>query len=445
MSTRLGGALAEHLRRHLAPGQLNFVLVEGVPASVAEGMSRAWDGSLPRLAVVSPEPGRFGEHALTEVSGTRLRNQPGTSGVVLVLCDGEQVPDRQSLNLFESVSPSVLLDTAEGMGILSQQHPAVDLDGPARAVREAVVQAGVASRPSAVAVAAYLDRLAAGEDPLRALPAIGAFTDQSPTGERTDSARVGDNLALAARRTSEELLRPSAYADLRRRAERVLARRPGLPDHAAVLAMADDVMGKLQAGSADLLDTLRFDEAREILEQRPEALGPVVRREIDQYRAGLLPGSQAEGLPWKVYEKRADELGRGAGQRDAARELCDLDDAQQRQVFTKPTRAKLERLLRDKSVNGSSPSCPEAAIVRAAQQLGGLIQRVQVLSPNPPAANSAAAINRSGAGRILTLACARLRLGGLFHEWDWGGGEVDGLMLRAAEELGDETYHERVS
>lgn len=439
MSIRLGAALAEHLRRHLTPGERNFVLVEGVPASVAEGMSRVWDASLPRLAVVSPEPGRFGEHALTEVSGTRLRNQPGTSGVVLVLCDGEQVPDRQSLNLFESVSPSVLLNTAEGMGILSQQHPAVDLDGPARAVREAIVQAGVASRPSTVAVAAYLDRLAAGEDPLRALPAIGAFTDQSPTGERTDSARVGDNLALAARRTSEELLRPSAYADLRKRAERVLTRRPGLPDHAAVLATADDVMGKLQAGSADLLDTLRFDEAREILEQRPEVLGSVVRREIDQYRAGLLPGSQAESLPWKVYEKRADELGRGAGQRDAARELCGLDDAQQRQVFTKPSRAKLERLLRDKSVNGSSPSCPEAAIVRAAQQLGGLIQRVQVLSPHPPAANSAAATNRSGAGRILTLACARVRLGGLFHEWDRFGGEVDGLMLRAAddEDLGD--------
>lgn len=439
MSTRLGAALAEHLRRHLAPGQRNFVLVEGVPASVAEGMSRAWDGSLPRLAVVSLEPGRFGEHSLTEISGTRLRNQQGARGVVLVLCDGEQVPDRQSLNLFESVSPSVLLETAEGMGILSQQHPAVDLDGPARAVREAIVQAGVASRPSAVAVAAYLDRLAAGGDPLRALPAIGAFTDQSPAGERTDSARVGDNLALAARRTSEELLRPSAYADLRKRAERVLARRPGLPDHAAVLAAADDVMGKLQAGSADLLDALRFDEAREILEQRPEALGSLVRREIDQYRVGLRPGSQAEGLPWRVYEKRADELGRGAGQRPAARELCDLDDAQQRQVFTKPTRTKLERLLRDKSVNGSNPSCPEAAIVRAAQQLGGLVQRVQVLSPNPPAANSAAATNRSGAGRILTLACARLRLGGLFHVWDRGGGEVDGLMLRAAddEDLGD--------
>ncbi len=48
MSARLGAALAEYLRRHLARGQGNFVLVEGVTSDVAEGMSRAWDDSLPR-------------------------------------------------------------------------------------------------------------------------------------------------------------------------------------------------------------------------------------------------------------------------------------------------------------------------------------------------------------------------------------------------------------
>jgi hypothetical protein len=438
MSGRLGAALAEHLRVHLTRGQSNFVLVEGVAADVAEGMSRAWDDSLARLAIVSPEPGRFGHHALIDVSGTQLRNQPG-SGVVLVLCDGEQVPDRQSLNLFESVSPSILLDSAEGMSILSQQKPPVDLDGPVRAVREAIIQADAANRPSAISVAAYLDQLASGEDPLRALPAIGAFSDHVADGERIDSGRVSDNLALAARRTSEDLLKPTSFADLRRRAERVLAQRPGLHSRAEVLQAADAVMAQLQAGSADLLSSLRFDEARQILEQRSEALSAVVHREINQFRASLLPNSQASMLPWNVYEKRADELGRGAMQRAAAQELCDLDDAQQRQVFTKPTRNKLERLLRDKSVNGSNPSCPEAAIVRAAQQLGGLIERVQVLDPKPPTPNTPAATNRTGAGRIITLACARLRLGGLMHAWDRTGGDVDGLLLRAAddEDLGD--------
>ena len=436
MSARLGGALAEHLRRNLTPGARNFVLVEGVPTSVAEGMSAAWDGGLPQLAIVSASPARFGSHAMRDVSGTQLRNQ-SDGGVVLVLCDGEQVADRQSLNLFESVSPSVLLDTAEGMGILSQQSPAVGLDGAPRAVREAINQAPVSARPSAPAVAAYLDRLAAGDDPLDALPTLGAFADRMPPGARVDSERIGDNLALAARRTSDELLKPTAYADLRKRAESVLSRRPEVGATGAAAA-ADAVMAQLQAGSADLLRTLRFDEAREIFEQRPQNLADTVRQEMDIFRSGLDAGSQAASLPWHTYELRAEELRRGSGQRDAAQELCDLDDAQQKQVFTRPTRRKLERLLRDRAVNGSNPSCPEAAIVRAAQQLGGMVERVQVLSPQPPA-SAAAATNRTGAGRILTLACARLRLGALMRKWEVSGGEVDGLLLRAADDgdLGD--------
>jgi len=392
-------------------------------------MAKVWDDSLPRLAVVSSEPQRFGQYALGEVSGTHLRNRQDTRGVVLVMCDGEQVPDRQSLNLFESVSPSVLLDSAEGMGILSQQQPPVALDGPARAVREAINQADAATRPSAVAVANYLDRLADGEEPLRALPALGAFTDGAPSGSRTDSERIADNLALAARRTSEDLLKPSAYVDLRRRAERVLGRRQGLSDKTDLAAAADGVMTMLQSGSAELLTALRFDEAHEILEQRAQDLVAIVRSEIAAYRAGLAPGSQAMGLPWHTYEARAEALRRGAAQRAAARDLCDLDDAQQQRVFTRPTRSKLERLLRDKAVNGSNPSCPEAAFIRAAQQLGGLIDRIQVLSPLPPSGTSTA--NRTGAGKLLTLACARLRLGALMRQWDRAGGEVDGLLLRA--------------
>lgn len=436
MSARLGGALAEYLRRNLTEGERNFVLVEGVPTSVALGMSAAWDQSLPQLAVVSSSPARFGLHAMGEVSGTHLRNQ-SDGGVVLVLCDGEQVADRQSLNLFESVSPSVLLESAEGMGILSQQAPAVGLDGTSRAVREAINQAPVGVRPSAPAVAAYLDLLARGEDPLDALPTLGAYADRMTPGARVDSERIADNLALAARRTSDELLKPTAYADLRRRAESVLSRRSEVGATRAAEA-ADAVMAQLQAGSADLLRTLRFDEAREIFEQRPQNLADSVRQEMGIFRSGLDAGSQAAGLPWDIYERKAEELRRGSDQRDAAQDLCDLDDAQQRRVFTRPTRRKLERLLRDRAVSGSSPSCPEAAIVRAAQQLGGMVERVQVLSPQPPTSGTAAS-NRTGASRILTLACARLRLGALMRKWDASGGEVDGLLLRAADDgdLGD--------
>lgn len=432
MSTRLGSALAEHIRRRLNESESDsgYILVEGVPASVAEGMVRAWDSFLPQLAIVSVERQRFGQYALHDVSGTYLRNRADTHGVVLVMCDGEQVPDRQSLNLFESVSPSALLDTPEGMAILSRQTPAVTLDGPARSVREAINQASAATRPSAIAVASYFDQLAAGADPLAALPVLGAFIDAVPPSGRVDSDRIGDNLALARRRTSEDLLKASVYADLRLRTQRVLKRRPSLSSPNDLVAAIDQVMTMLQSGSNELLTTLYFDEAREILEQRAQDLVTAVRQEIAEYRAGLQSGSQASGLPWDIYESRAVALRRGAAQRDAARELLDLDTAQQQQLFTRETRIKLERLLRDKAVNGSNPSCPEAAFIRAAQQLGGLINRIEVLAPTPP--TGTARTNRTGAGKMLTLACARLRLGWLMREWDRADGEVDGLLLKAA-------------
>ncbi|MGY1737023.1 helicase HerA-like domain-containing protein [Geodermatophilus sp. SYSU D00684] len=433
MSQRLGAALAAHIRR-MPGGAAKFVLVEGVPVSLAEGMAGAWGDDLPPLAVVSAEPGRFGPYALADTSGTALRNrrgEAGARGVVLVLCEGEQVPDRQSLNLFESVSPSVLLEGPAGLGLLAQQQPAVALDGPARAVRDAIARAGIASRPSAAAVASYLDRLAAGEPPLQALPVLGAFRDLS-AGDRVEGDRIGDNLALAARRTSEDLLRPAAYPDLRRRTETVLARRPGLRgDKGAITVAADEVMRALQVGDDRLLTLLQYDEAKEILEQKSQDLVGAVTAALNDYQNGLPPEGQAAALPWDNYLRRAQSLRRAAEQKQAAQELLDLDEAQRRAIFPRTTRTKLERLLRDKAINGSNPSCPEAALVKATQQLGGLIHRVQVLSPLPPASQ---ANNRSGAGRVLTLACARLRLGALMRRWDRTGGEIDGLLLQRADE-----------
>ena len=432
MSRRLGAALAAHIAR--LPGAARFVLVEGVPVELAEGMASAWTDDLPPLSVASAEPGRFGAHALAGASGTSLRN-PRTDGeargVVLVLCEGQQLPDRQSLNLFESVSPSQLLDTPAGLALLAAQDPAVPLDGPAHAVKSAIAQAGAASRPSAAAVAAYLDRLAAGEDPLRALPALGAFADHA-AGGRVEATRIGDNLQLAARRTSEDLLRPRDYADLRRRAETVLGRRPGLQGQPAdAQAAADEIMALLQSGSDQLLERLQYDEAREILEQKAQDLVGSVVAALSDYRRGLPPDGQSAGLPWEGYERRAHALRPRDEQRQAAQDLLDLDDAQQRRIFARPLRVKLERLLRDKAVNGSSPSCPEAAMAKAAQQLGGLIQRVEVLAPRP---RSGRGRNSSGAARALTLACARLRLGALMRSWDIADAEIDGLLLQPADE-----------
>lgn len=432
MSRRLGAALASHIGR--MPGQARFVLVEGVPTELADGMAAAWNDALPPLRVVSDEPGRFGAQALVGASGTAMRNQREAGearGVVLVLCEGQQVPDRQSLNLFESVSPSQLLDSATGVALLAAQAPAVPLDGPARAVREAITQAGAASRPSAASVAAYLDRLGAGEDPLRALPALGAFADHA-AGVRVEGSRIGDNLQLAARRTSEDLLNPRDYADLRRRAETVLRRRPALRDDAAAATgAAEEIMTLLQSGSNELLSRLQYDEAREVLEQKSQDLVGLVATALSDYQRRLPPEGQAAALPWDAYERRAQALRRGADQRPAAQDLLDLDDAQQRRIFARPLRAKLERLLRDKAISGSAPSCPEAALVRATQQLAGTIDRVEVLGPFPPTGRSH---NRSGAARVLTMACARLRLGALMRRWQDTGGEIDGLLLQDADD-----------
>jgi|KBSSwiStaDraftv2_1062776.scaffolds.fasta_scaffold01078_12 hypothetical protein len=443
MSRRLGGALAVELRERLSDNDKSFVLLEGIPTAVAEGMSRAWDdATMPQLAIVSATPGLFGDHAMRHnVSGTQLRNRrdEGWRGVVLVLCVGEQVPDQQSLGLFEPVSPSELLNTPAGIAVLARQAPAISLDGNARHVRSAINEAPIATRPSPIAVANYLDRLANGDDPLQTLPTLGAYADSVAPGVRIDSSRISDNFALASRRTSDELLRASAFADLRKRAETVVRRRPGIDD-AHARAVADQVMEQLQAGSAELLTTIQFDEAREIFEQRPKGLPETVRQEMHDFRIRLDEGSQAAALPWESYERRADQL-RGADQRDAAQELCELDDAQQKTLFTPKTRRQLERLiLRNRSINGSKPSCPEAALVRAAEHLRGMIQRVQVI--NPPRPNDANTNTPTGAGRAITLACARLRLGALLRAWNATGGEVDGLLLRSArgddhDDLGD--------
>ncbi|MEU4594250.1 ATP-binding protein [Micromonospora aurantiaca (nom. illeg.)] len=425
MSQRLGGALAAHIRN--LSGSSKFVLVEGVPTSLALGMAAAWSEALPPLAVVSDCPRRFGAHALSG-SGTGLRNRY-PQGIVLVLCEGLQVPDRSGLNLFENVSPGVLLDSPEGLLTIARQEPAASLDGPVRAVREAIARVGIAHKPSAAQVAAYFDLVAAGEDPLKSLPALGAFADTA-TGERVDADRIGDNLALAARRTSDDVLRPSAYTEIRRRAETVLGRRPRLRNEPAeASAAAAAVMTMLQSGSEQLLQELEFDEAREILEQRTKDLADVALQALADYQRRH-EDERVALLPWPRYHSRAEELRRSAQQRDAARDLLDLDEAQAHGIFDKPTRIKLEKLLRDKAISGSNPSCPESALIKAVQQLGGPLKRISLLSPKPSAEN--AKPNRSGAVRCITLGCARLRLGGLMRRLESRGVEVDGLLLQPA-------------
>jgi hypothetical protein len=433
VSGRLGAALAEHIRR--MPGRTKFILLEGVDESLALAIARAWRDDLPRLAVASDRSERFGKHALSGVSGTGLRNLSAT-GVVLVVCTGHQVPDRQSLSRFASLEPGDLLRDPEGFSELAHQPPAAPLDGPVRVVRQAIMAAGAAERPSAAKVAAYFDELAAGGDPLEHLPTLGAFADHA-AGAAADLGRISDNFQLAGRRRAEEVLRPSASGELRRRAERVLARRPNLAQ--VPRTAANRFMELLQSGSDELLRFVTFDEAREILEERSFDLSSAAGQELADYQRAHPDNRGIQDLPWPGYFDHCRKLRRPDTRRDSALALLTLDDGENKRVFQTSTRRKLERLLRDRSISASSPSCPEAGLVRAATELGGAFDRVQLLEP----VQLGDTTSGSGAVRALTLACARLRLGGLLRKLQSDGATVDGLLLRPSDEgISDDTFRD---
>ena len=428
MSARIGAALAEYIRR--LPGDSKYILLEGLSEDTATSLAAAWDGGeLPTLAIHSLTPKRFPHNALVGVSGTGLRNTH-PEGVCLVICEGSKVADRQSLNSFENVAPADLVENVETLAILARAGREIPMDGPGRDVRQAIAQLPRAERPPTAAVAAYFDRIADGEAPLRALPALGAFRDDAQ-GDRASSTRIRENLALADRRRSEELMRPAAFGDVRRRAERVLRRRPGMDGQRAANE-ADRVMELLQQGSDELLSELAFDEAREILARQQQDVSALIRQELDDYkRARRDADPEAIDVPWEFYQHQADALRRPDDRRSAARELIGFDNSEDRGVFQTATRKKLERLLKDRAINASSPSCPELAFVRAALVLDGGLQRVQLVRPEPPAED--ATPSRASAARALSIACARLRLSAMLRIFEESFAvEVDGLLVEPA-------------
>jgi hypothetical protein len=427
-SRRLGAALAEHVLA--LPGNRKFVLVEGVSEDLADAMAGVWDDGHLRLAIASQHPERFGPRALKDVAATGLRNQ---GGVCLVLCAGAQLADRQSLRAFESVSPGDLLRDHAGLTRLARVAPEAPLDGPARQVRGAILQAGAASRPGAAAVAAYLDRCAGGEDPLRALPGLGAFADH-PAGSAADQRRILANLSLAARRRGEQLSRP---ADMRRRAARILGQRPGVSAESAQ-AEADRVVALLQSGSDELLSALTYDEASEILEQKSSDLPAVVERELGFYRKEK---STDPGIAWDRYEDAARGLRDPDQQKRCARDLLGFDEVEGRRVFDSKVRRRLEQLLKDQVISASRPSCPELGLVRCAMALGG-IGAIDLLQP-VRGAGPRRQQNRTSATQQLALSCARLRLGRLLRDMQQNGVLIDGALLLPADDgLWPEIFHD---
>jgi hypothetical protein len=429
VAERLGKALVEFIRR--LPDESKYVLMEGIQEGVATTISTEWNGaSLPALAIVSETPERFPEHALTGSSGTGLRNTH-PEGVCLVVCEGAQVADRQSLNSFENIAPGELLSDVGALALLAQADPPAPMDGVPGDVRKAIAQLPRADRPSAPAVAAYFDRVASGDAPLLALPTIGAFRDDAQ-GERSNVGRIRENLALASRRRSDDLMRPASLGDIRRRAERVLRRRPRM-DGPGAAARADHVVQLLQAGSDALLGELSFDEAREILARQQQDLSAIVWQELDDYRLARADRQPtAPEIPWRRYQDEAEALRRADDRRAAAGELLSFDDVENRRVFSRGTRKKLERLLKDRVIRATDPSCPELGLLKGALVLDGGLKRIELVRPEP--LSEGANPSRASAARALSLACARLRLGALMANLEDGfATEVDGALRQPAE------------
>ena len=437
---RLGVALREYIRQ--IPGESKYVLIEGLDPDVADALAAGWTAQpgLPTLAVMSREARRFGAHGLGDASATGLRNLH-PKGVCLVVCAGERLLDRQSLNAFENVAPGDLLASVDAISLLAEAAPAVAMDGAARDVRQAIVQLPPGEQPSAPAVARYLDALAAGQPPLRALPLIGAFRDND-SGERASSTRIRENIRLAARRSSDEMQRHGGLGDIRTRASRVLRRRPGVTN-AIAGEQADRVIELLQNGSDALLDELSLDEAREILERLEQRdLASVTEAELKDFRTAR--DEQASGvpeIPWTRYLEAAADLRRPDERRQAAADLLGLDDAEQRQVFQARTRTKLNRLLKDRVINASRPSAPELGLLRAALALDGGLRRIQLSGPDVVPED--AKPSRVNAARALSLACAQLRLRFLLADLHESFGiQVDGALLLPARLPWDEIFED---
>ncbi|HEY5344278.1 MAG TPA: hypothetical protein VIJ66_11560 [Solirubrobacteraceae bacterium] len=434
--SRLGAALAAYIQRLSEGVSEPFVSVEGVSRDVAEGISRAWPDGSWRLAIASDEPDRFGDHAL-RTAGTELRNQ---GAVCLVVCEGHALPDRQSLNFFEVVAPADLLERSEDIALLAEAEPPVQAGSPVREVRQAILQLTVAERPSAVAVAAYFDAVAAGQPPLQALPALGAFRDDDQ-GDRVTTTRVKDNLNLSAHRRSDDLQSHGGLADIRRRAERVLARRPGVAAASAV-EQADRVMAMIENWDNALLAELAFDEAREILVRAQRTVSGATLQEIDDYALVQKEQPGAAEIPWDRYRLSAERLaGDDEEQRTAAAELLGFDDAENRRCFQTQTRTRIARLLNDRVIRASDPSCPERGLLQAALALEGGLRRIQLVSPLPLAEGSKP--SRRNAARALALACAQHRLGALaIALQETFGIEVDPALRLAARPPWDEAFED---
>ena len=416
MSARLAKAIVEHIRKIKARSK--FVRIESISELLAAEISASWDdsdGDLPRLAVASATPALFGPHALEGVSAARLRHtNPG--GVCIVICEGSQIPERQSINSFTAVSPADLLRDKSRLLLISNAVSPVRRDGPPAAVREAIVTMLPGLRPPALAVANYFDAIASNADPLESLPLLGGFRDSAVAPADIRGDRIKENLLLANDRRSEEVVSATDYANIRARAVRVLGRAGG-PER------SERFMHLLESGGDEILELITFDEAREILATVKKGLSQEVRAQIQDHRRDLLitDPERVTSIPWDAYTAYCQKLDRSAERQQAAREILAFNGTENSSVLTAETRKRLESLLRDRTVNASPGSNVEVGIAKGILNLGIAPTELGLVGPHVDGVPD----SQSKCRDWCVLALARLRLGCVLSDLQQQGCHID--------------------
>src|SRR5205823_2904484 len=130
-------------------------------------------------------------------------------------------------------------------------------------VRDALTTSLVERPPPPERVAVYLDAIAAGEDPLDALPKLGAFVDRVPA-DTVDANRIAANLRLASSRRTDAVLSGSNLAAVRTRAQRLF--REKYDNEQRVPEAVSTLIEQLRTADDAVLSALTFDEARTVLE-----------------------------------------------------------------------------------------------------------------------------------------------------------------------------------
>lgn len=424
MSERLADALVRmaEATAERNPDEPALLAVDGIDIATAEAMARKWthaaDGFT--LKVVAPSGCDLGEAALgDEETATSVRNDEENypRGAFLVVCEGQRIPDRQSVKGLDPVDPIVFLADEEHWNLLVRGGTPVD-DAEATQIGEALRSLDPAERPRAVQVAEFLDALAGDGVAGGHLPLLGAFHDDRPISP----GRLVDNLQLAASLKDQDTFRAGAVRDIKERAIEQLGEE-----------RAERVLALLYGNTRALLDELNYEQAYRILREPPaKDLPDAVKDQIRIFANRV----NDDGIRSIVEDLllRAEDLRDRSKARDAADDLLAFHEDYRGlygDVFRDETQKRLRQLRRTSKT--SAGYSVERGLIKAIDSVGKPVA-VEVRSPDLPESVE----RETDAKAVLAYAALRLRAEPLFAVLREAGINVSGVTEAALYERVDE-------